>query len=320
MLPDTTHGGEIVSPDGEKRPKLSVLIIAYNHEKFIAHAIDSVLMQVTDFSLEIVIGEDCSTDRTRGILLWYKSKYPEIIRLLFREKNIGPMPNFLDTLKSCRGTYIAVLEGDDYWTSPDKLQKQYELMENHPECSVCFHPVERVDENGRSLSIVMDYQGEKQTYTATDYLLFGFPFSHLGSIVFRADNVKELPDWLTTVVHGDIPLLLLLAEQGIVRRVGEKMGVHRVHSGGVTNLINLDLMTRDRIKIWKLINSHFNYKYDSLIRDLLSRDYLGLSGLLLRKGQWMSSLKYFFNSIITSPRNRHVNWKHILANRLRPGK
>src|SRR3712207_1086613 len=101
--------------------KVSVLMLAYNHEKFIAQALDSALMQQVNFDYEIVIGEDCSTDNTRDILIRYQKEYPHRIRLLLPEKNLGMHDNLIQTFKACRGDYIAFLEGDDYWTSPNKL-------------------------------------------------------------------------------------------------------------------------------------------------------------------------------------------------------
>ena len=116
-------------------------MITYNHERFIAQAIEGVVMQKTQFSYELVIGEDCSTDNTRVIAESYVRKYPDIIRLLPAEKNLGIWANGLRTLKECKGKYLAFCEGDDYWTSPEKLAKQVEMLEKHPGYSICFHNV-----------------------------------------------------------------------------------------------------------------------------------------------------------------------------------
>jgi len=115
-------------------PLVSVWMITYNHEKYIAQAIDSILTQKTNIDYEIVIGDDYSTDRTREIVLEYKSKHPEKIKLLLQKKNVGLMQNFIDTLKACTSKYIALLEGDDYWTDPKKLQKQIDYMSANPQC------------------------------------------------------------------------------------------------------------------------------------------------------------------------------------------
>src|SRR6185436_18390622 len=129
--------------------KVSVLMIAYNIERFIGQAIDSVLMQRADFDYEIVIGEDCSTDGTRDIVRQYAAEHPSKIRPILRVNNLGMNANFVATLQECRGTYIALLDGDDYWTSPYKLQRQVDFLDNHPEYSISFHNVTIVYEDRR---------------------------------------------------------------------------------------------------------------------------------------------------------------------------
>ncbi len=117
----------------KSNPMVSVLMITYNHESYIAQAIEGVLMQKTDFAIEIVIGEDCSTDRTREIVLDYQKKYPELIRVIISDNNVGMMNNSKRTMAACRGKYIALCEGDDYWTDPLKLQKQVDFLESNPD-------------------------------------------------------------------------------------------------------------------------------------------------------------------------------------------
>ncbi|OQX73022.1 MAG: hypothetical protein B6D61_13025 [Bacteroidetes bacterium 4484_249] len=128
-------------------PLVSVCMITYNHEPFIARTIESVLSQKTDFPFEVVIGEDFSTDGTRKICKKYQERYPQIIKLLNSDKNLGVNQNLIRTLKSCKGKYIATLEGDDYWTDPLKLQKQVDLLETHSKYNLCFTNCSVVDEN-----------------------------------------------------------------------------------------------------------------------------------------------------------------------------
>ena len=119
-------------------PLVSIKMVTYNHAPFIAQAIEGVLQQKTNFPFELIIGEDCSTDGTREIVFEYQKKYPEIIRVVTSEKNIGAKRNGLRTLKACHGKYIAYCEGDDYWHDPGKLQKQVDYLENHPECGMVY--------------------------------------------------------------------------------------------------------------------------------------------------------------------------------------
>jgi glycosyltransferase involved in cell wall biosynthesis len=121
-----------------KEPLVSVMMITYNHAPFIAQAIQGVLHQKVNFPLELVIGEDCSTDGTREIVLEYQKKFPDIIRGITSDKNVGGRKNAHRTGKECRGKYIAYCEGDDYWHHPSKLQKQADYLESHPECGLVY--------------------------------------------------------------------------------------------------------------------------------------------------------------------------------------
>jgi glycosyltransferase involved in cell wall biosynthesis len=119
-------------------PLVSVKMITYNHAPFIAQAIEGVLQQKTNFPFELLIGEDCSTDGTREIVFDYQKKYPDIIRVVTSDKNVGMKKNGLRTLRACQGKYVAFCEGDDYWQSPFKLQKQADYLESHPECGMVY--------------------------------------------------------------------------------------------------------------------------------------------------------------------------------------
>ena len=119
--------------------KVSVFMITYNHEKYIAEALDSILMQKTDFDFDIVIGEDCSTDATRRIVLEYSRKYPDKIKLLLHNVNVGFISNMMYVLEACTGKYVAMCEGDDYWTDPFKLQKQVDFLETNKEYVLATH-------------------------------------------------------------------------------------------------------------------------------------------------------------------------------------
>ena len=119
---------------------VSICMITYNHEKYIAEAIRGVLMQKTNFQIKLIIGEDCSLDNTRAICEQYAKDFPEVIELLPKpETNLGMSKNFIRTLKQCKGSFIAFCEGDDYWTTKDKLEKQVNFLVSNPEYSLCSH-------------------------------------------------------------------------------------------------------------------------------------------------------------------------------------
>src|SRR5690606_9560707 len=130
---------------------VSVWMITYNHCAYIEQALDSVLCQETDFPFEIVIGDDCSTDGTREVLLRYASSNPARIRLILHERNVGMIANQNAVFDACSGEFIAMLEGDDYWTDSSKLQRQVDAMRENPECHVSFHPCHET-RHGRRMS------------------------------------------------------------------------------------------------------------------------------------------------------------------------
>lgn len=123
-------------------PLLSIITITYNHEPFIVKTIEGVLMQQVNFPIELIIAEDCSTDGTRAICQRYAEEYPELIRLITSESNVGAVANERRAMLAARGKYIAFCEGDDYWIDPLKLQKQVDFLESHPDYSVTFHRCE----------------------------------------------------------------------------------------------------------------------------------------------------------------------------------
>ncbi len=124
-------------PDA-KHPIVSVHMITYNHAPYIRQAIESVLRQECDFSLELVLGEDCSRDGTREIVFEYQHRFPDIVRVVTSDENVGAKKNMYRTVKACRGKYIAFCDGDDYWHNPYKLQKQVDYLEHHPECGFVY--------------------------------------------------------------------------------------------------------------------------------------------------------------------------------------
>src|SRR5437899_12856070 len=144
--------------------KVTALVTTYNHGNYIAQALDSVLMQKTNFEYEIIVAEDCSIDRTRSIVLDFQRRDPERIRLVLPAENLGSAGNrvFAQAFELAQGEYVALLDGDDYWTSPKKLQKQVEFLGTHPECVLCFHNALRIYEDGSSATFPQNYASQKR--------------------------------------------------------------------------------------------------------------------------------------------------------------
>ena len=220
-----------------KDPKLSVILITYNHEKYIEKALDSVLSQVTDFPFEIVIGDDCSPDDTKNIIREYRDKYPDIIRIVHREKNTGrPTLNVYETTMKCRGNYLAYLEGDDYWTDSDKLQKQMDFLNEHPEYIACTHSHKMIDDNGNDItdpeilkiSDMYKWSGE---FTMDDFEKSGFWPGHYASVVSKNIYKNKKHDYTILYKSHDFvddgQILLFLLMEGKIYRLDDEMSVWR---------------------------------------------------------------------------------------------
>lgn len=251
--------------------KVNVLMVTYNHEKFIAQAIESALMQKTNFEYEIVIGEDRSTDRTRDIVVDFQRRFPDKIRLILHEKNVGGRKNFERTLAACRGEYVALLEGDDFWVSAEKLQKQVDFLDEHPEYSLCSHPVNVFYEGEGPERNYIWPQRHRESSTVKD--LIEDLYFHTCSVMIRSAHLPVYPPWMSSLKMGDYPLFILTAERGPIAQIKDVMGSYRLHIGGIWSCS--DDMTRyeENIKMYHCINKHFRFKYARIIRPVLADLY-----------------------------------------------
>jgi glycosyltransferase involved in cell wall biosynthesis len=219
-----------MSPTPHPAPLVSILIPTFNHEPFLAQALESALAQITSFPVEILVGNDASTDDTGRILDAFATRFPDRIRAFHAPVNVGGHANFSQLYAAARGQYIALLEGDDYWTDPAKLQLQVDHLATHPACSLCFHQVEIRDEIGTSPVTLSN---------PSDPLITGlsritrFNYIHTASVVFRNHLIPGLPPWVYHLPLGDWPLFILLAEHGELHLIRKPMAAYRVQSSSV---------------------------------------------------------------------------------------
>ncbi len=216
----------------EKRPLVSVCCLAYNHENTIAQAIEGVLSQKTNFDIEMIIHDDASTDQTAEIICEYVNKYPGIIRPIYQEvnqyHNCNLAKEYVNPL--VRGKYIAICEGDDYWTNPNKLQIQIDYMEAHPECAMTFHAIEQLDTDGKTI----DYYPMRESGIVPTELVIkrGGLFCPSVSLVIRSDVCMKWPKFRVKAKIYDYPIQILSALEGSIYYIHEKMGVYRYASAG----------------------------------------------------------------------------------------
>ena len=256
--------------------KVSVLIITYNQKKFIREAIDSVLAQKTTFPIEILVGDDFSTDGTREIIQEYERQYPGLVIGVLHPHNMGKNGgiNFLETLKLAKGEYYALIDGDDYLTNPLKLQKQADLLDAHPDYSMTFHNALIIYEDS-SPSHILNGDDMKPFYTVDD--LIGEDevwFMATSSTMYR-NSIKEYPAWFRDSSSGDIPRLILKAKLGKIGYIPDVMSVYRKNRAGASFHDNYQNETflRNRIQMYSDINRELDYRYDAILRRNIARYY-----------------------------------------------
>ena len=238
--------------------KLSIGLITYNHESFIEQAVAGILSQRTDFDYEILLGEDCSTDDTRRIIAELAARHPQKIRILETPHNLGMNANYLRTLQACRGEYIALLDGDDYWCDEHKLQRQVDFLDRRPEYAISFHAVRKVYEDGSHPDKILRPRRGVDDYTLPDLLTS--MFIPTCSAVLRSRAVSKIPEWVYRMRTTDHPIMLVASEHGKIGYMDEVMAVYRVHDGGAWTSMHMIDRIMTNILLLETANANYDYQ------------------------------------------------------------
>ena len=257
----------------DEKIKVSVICVTYNHEKYIRHALDSIVNQKTDFDFEILVGEDCSTDQTRDILREYEIQYPNLFRVFYRDKNLGATLNEYELFMDAKGDYIAALELDDIWTDEGKLQKQFDFLENNAEYIGVAHDFDIIDKDGN----VIDDEDNKaiksflgKAFTLQDFLDNGFVFqtgTHFYRNIYKDGNDYSIIYTADRLIR-DKTVLSLLLDRGDFYILPDKMSAYRrffdkdaVNGRNATNAdMELDLFTKAHHV--EALNTYFKGRID----------------------------------------------------------
>jgi glycosyltransferase involved in cell wall biosynthesis len=211
---------------------VSVLVVTYNHARFVHQALDGALAQQLPQPFEILISEDCSTDGTREVVQEYADGHPHLVRLLLSERNLRSNEVVARGFRAARGRYVALLDGDDYWTSDDKLRAQVAFLDARPDVTVCFHNVQVVDERSQSSGRLWNAPGQPEV-SGLHELLRG-NFIATSSVVYRRTAVPEVPAWYDDFFPvTDWPLHILYAREGRIGYLDRTLGAYRLHPGGL---------------------------------------------------------------------------------------
>lgn len=251
--------------------KVSVLMLIYNHASYLRQALDSILMQEVNFDYEIVAGDDCSTDSSVEILEHYAKEYPNKLKIITHSSNVGIYKNLQDVFQSCTGQYIALLEGDDFWTSSSKLQQQIDFMDNNPDFSICFHRVNVFNNENNKTIYNLPWKNYKKVSTIDDLLQQNF--IQTCSVVYRSGLINTIPEWFSNLKLADWPLHILHAEYGKIGYINKIMGSYRVHSKGVWSGNNLIYRNTEVIKMFETLDFHTKKKYNDTIEATITNLY-----------------------------------------------
>ena len=265
----------------QEQPLVSIQCLVYNHESYLRQCLDSFVMQKTNFKFEAIVHDDVSTDGSAAIIREYAEKYPDIIKPIFETENQyskhdGSLNRIMH--EACKGKYIALCEGDDYWIDPLKLQKQVDILESSEEYSLCMHAHTELYSNGDSKDIFR-YESDNYNVPMVDLIKGGGGFVSTNSIVYRNSLLDSYPKWAKDAPVGDLPLELFLFHKGRVAYIGSVMSVYRIASlGSWTSLMSNSLSRRlslctSLIALWRNFDIWSEKKYHYYIRKRVVKMY-----------------------------------------------
>jgi glycosyltransferase involved in cell wall biosynthesis len=293
--------------------KVSVALITYNHEKFIDRAIDSIIMQQVIFDCEIVIGEDCSTDNTRNIVSEFYHQYPDKISLFLPEVKLGKKRNIEAVLQKCQGDYIALLDGDDYWISAEKLQKQVNFLDDRPNCSICFHDALLLFEDEKR-TLNPSYLTNRllspkdQIFDLEDLLTNQF-YRYTGTTMFRNHLFSEFPEWYfyEEETPYDYPIFVFNAQYGQIGYIHEVLSIYRIHSQGVWSKKTRFHQCQCTINNLQYLNKHLNFKYEKIIDRRIASYYYEMAGESRKQGDLFAVINLIIRCFMKLPKRKFIH-------------
>lgn len=266
--------------------KVSVVVVTYNHAPYIDTALRSVCDQEVDFDVEILVSEDASTDGTREIVQAWQERHSDRIRLILSSTNVRTNQVVARAMMAARGEYVALLDGDDYWTSPQKLQRQVQILEADPGLGLCFTNAEIVGDGEGASGKLWTSPALKSRLTIDD-LWQGNPFATCGSL-FRRACVPVIPQWYDDFFPiTDWPLYVLFAEHGNIAYLPEAMGAYRLHSGGLYSAQSQQAKLASMDSLYRRLNQCLGGRYNAAIHAGHRRYFLDWAAEHLRRGDSM---------------------------------
>lgn len=284
---------------GERdRPLISICCLTYNQKKFISQAIEGFLAQKTTCPTEIIIHDDASTDGTSDIIRQYEKKYSNLIKPIYQAENqhAKGVQNYATwVLPRARGQYIALCDGDDYWTDPYKLQKQADFLDQHPDHVICFHDTIRINEDGEPLAQPRRPRRAKATLELKDLLRWNIISAC--TVMFRRGLFTEYPSWYFDAWMGDYPLHILNAQYGKIGHLNEVMATYRVHGHGAKSWISTTKQYEGTIQMLEQVNGYLGYRYEATIAKSIAENLYDAVSAHANTGDIIGARKYALEGI-----------------------
>ena len=284
---------------------VTIASTTYNMEAYIAEALDSWLAQKTSFPFDILISDDGSTDGTCDVVRRYMEMYPNI--RLISTGHVGKMPNFIRSLKESKGKYIALCDGDDYWIDPNKLQKQVDFMESHPDFSECFTNSYVLDTVTGKKKIaktqLWDEADTKGLLRHRDDDNVQMSPGHTSTFLYRNQYLQVYPEWMYGDVMTDFPLYMLMSRYGKAKFINDVTSVYRHRPDGVSSKnYSFEKGTRRRIFVYKNVNRDFGYRYCRIINPIIADYYFNLGKRQYKTGHRVKGISSSLISLFYNPR------------------
>ena len=292
-------------------PLVAIHCFVYNHEPYLRDCFEGFVMQETNFSFVAIVHDDASTDNSAAIIREYEVNYPHIFKPIYEKENqYSKKDGILDcimnvAIEATGAKYVAMCEGDDYWTDPLKLQKQVDFMESNLNYSLCFTNsiVKFSNHEAKAINNIWD------TYTIEEVIGTNslnmmkrgdniVSCGHTSTILYRRP-LERIPKWVSQCFIGDEPLFIYLAQFGNVKFLNEPMSVYRAGVGVSSCNFDQKKDWLNRIEMYGIINKGLSYKYKKIIEPIIAQYYFNLAKLLSKTSHRLKAVHYMFNSLIT---------------------
>jgi len=295
-----------IKNNAEENIVVSICCLAYNHEAFISKCLDGFLMQKTLFAFEVLVNDDASIDRTSKIIKEYQNKYPKIVKPVFQTVNKfsveGGGMNIRYNFPRAKGKYIAMCEGDDYWTDPLKLQKQVDFLEENEEYNICFHRSYMLKDASLVLhEIPIPFDNTPFYYIE---LLRHFNFMLTASVVFRKPHKNIMPNWLSKMPFGDLALYKIVGQDKKIGCINEIMSVYRIHEKGIWSLLKPIEAKIQYLDFYKKVYFYLSQEEKIIVSDKIKKNLFQVSKLKYPKNAIMNKMYYYYKLMIL---NKYMN-------------